>query len=102
MIFNSDNFFFFFLLLFNYLLNLIVSSLSSVQSRNLTPPQLPSRPAPQVPQCVALYDFDAQQPTDLAIKKGDIITLIKSEGNWWQGTLDGRTGDFPSNYVKMI
>jgi len=79
-----------------------LSSLSSVQSRNLTPPQLPSRPAPQVPQCRALYDFDAQQPTDLAFRKGDIITLIKSEGNWWQGTLDGRTGDFPSNYVQMI
>jgi hypothetical protein len=79
-----------------------LSSLSSLHSRNSTPPQLPARPAPQIPQCRALYDFDAQQPTDLAFKRGDIITIIKSEGNWWKGTLDGRTGDFPSNYVQKI
>jgi len=79
-----------------------LSSLSSVQSRNITPPQLPARPAPKIPQCRALYDFEAQQPTDLGFKRGDIITLISSKGNWWQGTLDGRTGDFPSNYVQMI
>ncbi|ORX53899.1 hypothetical protein BCR36DRAFT_411038 [Piromyces finnis] len=78
------------------------ASLSSVQSRNGTPPQLPARPAPQLPQCRALYDFDAQQPTDLGFRRGDIITLIKSDGNWWKGTLDGQTGDFPSNYVQMI
>jgi predicted nucleic acid-binding Zn-ribbon protein len=77
-------------------------SLSSVKSRNSTPPQLPARPAPQTPQCRALYDFDAQQPTDLGFRRGDIITLIKSDGNWWRGTLDGQTGDFPSNYVQMI
>lgn len=79
-----------------------LTSLSSVKSGSNTPPQLPARPAPQVPQCRALYDFDAQQPTDLAFRRGDIITLVKSEGNWWKGTLDGRTGDFPSNYVQMI
>lgn len=37
----------------------------------------------------------------LCFKKGDIITVTqKEEGGWWEGTLDGMTGWFPSNYVK--
>lgn len=39
----------------------------------------------------------------LNFKKGDIITITqKEEGGWWEGTLDGKTGWFPSNYVKDI
>ena len=37
----------------------------------------------------------------LNFKKGDAITLTqKEDGGWWEGTLDGKTGWFPSNYVK--
>ena len=37
----------------------------------------------------------------LNFKKGDFITITqKDEGGWWEGTLDGKTGWFPSNYVK--
>ena len=37
----------------------------------------------------------------LKFKKGDLITITqKEEGGWWEGTLDGRTGWFPSNYVE--
>jgi Rho guanine nucleotide exchange factor 7 len=33
--------------------------------------------------------------------KGDIITLTQQiEGGWWEGTIGGKTGWFPSNYVK--
>lgn len=39
----------------------------------------------------------------LNFKKGAIITLTqKEDGGWWEGTLDGKTGWFPSNYVKEI
>lgn len=36
----------------------------------------------------------------LSFKKDDIITVTQEfEGGWWEGTRDGRTGWFPSNYV---
>ena len=39
----------------------------------------------------------------LKFKKGDIITITqKEDGGWWEGTLDGRTGWFPSNYVEDL
>ncbi len=39
----------------------------------------------------------------LNFKKGDEITLTqKEEGGWWEGTLDGKTGWFPSNYVQEV
>lgn len=39
----------------------------------------------------------------LNFKKGDIITITqKDEGGWWEGTLEGKTGWFPSNYVKDV
>lgn len=37
----------------------------------------------------------------LCFKKGDIITVTQVDnGGWWEGTLDEKTGWFPSNYVK--
>ncbi|PQE30959.1 SH3 domain-containing protein [Rutstroemia sp. NJR-2017a WRK4] len=55
-------------------------------------------------EAVAQFTFDADQPGDLGFKKGDIITVTKkteSNEDWWTGTIGGRTGIFPSNYVKM-
>ncbi|RAL67043.1 hypothetical protein DID88_007823 [Monilinia fructigena] len=55
-------------------------------------------------EAVAQFTFDADQPGDLGFKKGDIITVTKkteSNEDWWTGTLNGRSGIFPSNYVKM-
>ena len=32
-----------------------------------------------------------------------MITITQSEdGGWWEGTLDGKTGWFPSNYVEKV
>ena len=39
----------------------------------------------------------------LKFKKGDLITITqKEDGGWWEGTLDGKTGWFPSNYVEEV
>ncbi|GFR71101.1 rho guanine nucleotide exchange factor 7, partial [Elysia marginata] len=39
----------------------------------------------------------------LCFKKGDVITVTQCvDGGWWEGTLNGRTGWFPSNYTKEI
>ena len=51
----------------------------------------------------ALYDWNAVQPDDLAMNKGDIITITRRQENdgWWEGELNGEMGYFPSNYVKV-
>ncbi|XP_031617404.1 uncharacterized protein LOC116337171 isoform X2 [Contarinia nasturtii] len=49
----------------------------------------------------AEYSFQGENNDELRFKKGDIITVTQREdGGWWEGTLDGTTGWFPSNYVR--
>ena len=50
-----------------------------------------------------LYDCEAESPEDLALKAGQIVTVLtKDESGWWQGTCNGKTGQFPANYVTTI
>ena len=39
---------------------------------------------------------------DLTFNQGDIITVVKTDGEWWTGSKDGKTGIFPANYVKKM
>lgn len=49
----------------------------------------------------AVYSFKGKNNDELCFSKGDVITVSqKEEGGWWEGTLDDKTGWFPSNYVK--
>lgn len=52
----------------------------------------------------AQFDFMSQEPGDLGFRIGQVITLTTwSEAeDWWQGTLDGQAGMFPSNYVQLL
>ncbi|KAF7275240.1 hypothetical protein GWI33_012051 [Rhynchophorus ferrugineus] len=36
----------------------------------------------------------------LCFKKGDVIAVTQKDEGWWEGTLNGKTGWFPSNYVE--
>lgn len=48
----------------------------------------------------AKYAFKANNNDELNFQKGDIITVTQQiEGGWWEGTLNNKTGWFPSNYV---
>ncbi|TRY67074.1 hypothetical protein TCAL_03108 [Tigriopus californicus] len=51
----------------------------------------------------AVYTFKGSHNDELNFKKGDVITLTqKVDGGWWEGTLNGKTGWFPANYVQEI
>lgn len=51
----------------------------------------------------ALYDFHGTEQGDLSFQAGDTIQITGEEDEmWWRGTLDGRTGIFPSNYVHGL
>lgn len=52
----------------------------------------------------ALYDYPGNAEKNvLSFKQGSILeVLIKNEGGWWTGVVDGYAGYFPSNFVVEI
>jgi len=65
------------------------------------PPPPPMHSGPSGEAYRALYTFNGEQEGDLTFRKGDIIYVQKKDGSWWEGTCNGRSGPFPSNYVTQ-
>ncbi|XP_022129945.1 endophilin-A isoform X3 [Pieris rapae] len=69
-----------------------------------SPVKSPAR-TPSVQQkacCTALYDFDPENQGELGFKENDVITLInKVDENWFEGSINGKTGYFPISYVQV-
>ncbi|KOC62980.1 SH3 domain-containing kinase-binding protein 1 [Habropoda laboriosa] len=54
-------------------------------------------------EAIVEYNYEAQEPDELTLKKGDKITEIKVMlGGWWEGTLRDKRGMFPDNFVKVL
>uniref|UniRef100_A0A8C7FW61 Intersectin 1 n=1 Tax=Oncorhynchus kisutch TaxID=8019 RepID=A0A8C7FW61_ONCKI len=49
---------------------------------------------------IAMYTYESNEQGDLTFQQGDVIVVTKKEGDWWTGVVSGKTGVFPSNYVK--
>jgi hypothetical protein len=49
-----------------------------------------------------LYDFNGGQSGDLAFRCNDVIVVLRQEGEWWEGELNGKRGIFPYNYVELL
>ena len=48
------------------------------------------------------FDYDAELSDELTIRTGDVVKDVKRmSGGWWEGTLDGKRGLFPDNFVKV-
>ncbi|XP_023674090.2 uncharacterized protein [Paramormyrops kingsleyae] len=61
--------------------------------------------SPHGQMCVrALYDYQAEDETELSLEPGDIISAVETvDKSWWRGcSKDGRQGLFPANYVETI
>ncbi|NWQ69293.1 MYO1E protein, partial [Neopipo cinnamomea] len=66
-------------------------------------PKPQPKPKPQVPQCRALYAYDAQDTDELSFNANDVIEIVKEDpSGWWTGRLRGKQGLFPNNYVTKI
>jgi len=52
----------------------------------------------------ALYDYEAEDDTELSIKEGDILHVVSETDGWYYGTrkTDGKAGNFPSNFVEPV
>ncbi|KAM8716657.1 hypothetical protein ACLKA7_003524 [Drosophila subpalustris] len=49
---------------------------------------------------IAAYPYESAEEGDLSFGAGEMVMVIKKEGEWWTGTIGNRTGMFPSNYVQ--
>ena len=48
------------------------------------------------------FDYEAELSDELSLKTGEIIENVKRmDGGWWEGTLNGKRGVFPDNFVKV-
>ncbi|XP_063045554.1 rho guanine nucleotide exchange factor 6 isoform X2 [Engraulis encrasicolus] len=51
----------------------------------------------------ARFNFKQNNEDELSFNKGEIIQVTRQEeGGWWEGNLNGKTGWFPSNYVREV
>ncbi|XP_016309390.1 SH3 domain-containing kinase-binding protein 1 isoform X2 [Sinocyclocheilus anshuiensis] len=54
-------------------------------------------------RCKAVFSYTPQNEDELELKIGDVIEVLgEVEEGWWEGTLSGRTGMFPSNFTKEL
>ncbi|KAG5846544.1 hypothetical protein ANANG_G00116130 [Anguilla anguilla] len=54
-------------------------------------------------QCRVLFEYLPQNEDELELKAGDVIDINEEvEEGWWSGTMNGKSGLFPSNFVKEL
>ncbi|KAJ1568981.1 Unconventional myosin-Ie [Cladochytrium tenue] len=74
---------------------------SAAAAKKKPPPPVP--PPKKLPQCRALYDYEATEADELSFKAGDLITIVsKDDEGWWTGSIRGKKGLFPGNYTEPV
>uniref|UniRef100_A0A2K5HN32 SH3 domain-containing protein n=1 Tax=Colobus angolensis palliatus TaxID=336983 RepID=A0A2K5HN32_COLAP len=54
-------------------------------------------------RCQVAFSYLPQNDDELELKVGDIIEVVgEVEEGWWEGILNGKTGMFPSNFIKEL
>lgn len=71
--------------------------------RSLTiPPPISPQPS-RACFAQAQFDFSAQDPSQLSLRRGDIVEVVEREDpHWWRGRAGGRLGFFPRSYVQPV
>jgi len=55
-----------------------------------------------VKQGRALYDFKGENPDEIDLTAGCMVTITRDVGDWLEGDCNGRHGLFPTAYVEII
>ncbi|KAL7079303.1 hypothetical protein ACQ4LE_001801 [Meloidogyne hapla] len=54
-------------------------------------------------QVMAKFKFEGRNNDELSFSKNDIITVTQQlDGGWWEGSLEGRVGWFPTDFVNIM
>lgn len=57
----------------------------------------------QLKRVKAMYDLNSKEKDELSFHKGDIIVVLEQVyRDWWRGSLHGKIGIFPLNYVAPL
>lgn len=54
----------------------------------------------EVEYYIASYPYQSVEQGDLTFGAGEIIIVVKKDGDWWTGKVGDNVGIFPSNYVQ--
>lgn len=70
----------------------------------IVPPEYASTPIKMTESTgKTLYDFTAQTPIELTVKKGDLISVIRRvDANWYEARFNNRKGIIPVSYVQIM
>uniref|UniRef100_A0A3B4UM45 Intersectin 1 n=1 Tax=Seriola dumerili TaxID=41447 RepID=A0A3B4UM45_SERDU len=78
----------------------MTSGVSESPPNGKRPSPSPTKPSDSGEEYVAMYTYESSEQGDLSFQQGDIVMVTRKEGDWWTGMVAGKTGVFPSNYVK--
>ncbi|XP_017786503.1 PREDICTED: SH3 domain-containing kinase-binding protein 1-like [Nicrophorus vespilloides] len=57
----------------------------------------------RIRKCRVIFSYKQDHEDELSLSVDDVIEIIgEEEEGWWRGTLNGKTGVFPSNFVEEI
>lgn len=69
--------------------------IASHQTSPLPPPMPPAQPPEETyPVYICKYDYDARTDEELCFRKGDLLYIINTKGDWWlaHSSKDGKEG----------
>lgn len=55
-------------------------------------------------KAIVEFDYEKEQSDELTLCTGDVVNILESDVNegWSRGELNGKTGLFPDNFVKLL
>ncbi len=64
-------------------------------------PELP--PSAPEERYVAKFSYEPENEDEIALNVGDVVVVVNKEvcEGWWEGTVGGKTGVFPNNFVEL-
>lgn len=72
-----------------------------VQQKKVETAKSGGEPKP-VAEAKALYDYEAQEDTEISFSAGETIQVYSMDGDWWLGcTSNKKQGHFPNNFVQI-